>query len=365
MAKVFLFVGCLNRRLPPFPSANGNGIAVFAFDPNTGDCRQLSLMDDIDNPTYLSFDPPRSCLYANSEVAGKEGTVTTYLFDPTSGRLSPINKQPTLGSIAAHNSLSRDGRFLFVANYGEGPTDALRDQSVTIFPILDDGGLGSACGSIAHRGTGPNPERQERPHAHCAVSSPDGGLVVVADLGIDAVLCHRLVPDGSLAPDPAPLRLPPGSGPRQIAFHPSQAFAYVINELSSTISLLSFENRGFRLIESVPTLPASVGAENYPAELQLSRDGRFLYASNRGHDSIAIYAVDTATGRLAAISHCPSGGKTPRSFAIDPSGQWLLVGNQNSDSIALFQMDARNGTLTDTGRRLDVGTPLCVKFGAV
>ena len=364
MANVFLFVGCLNRRLPPFPTANGKGIAVVAFDPETGDGQVLSISGGVDNPTYLSFDPRRSCLYAGSEVARwNEGTVTAYRFDPAIGRLRYINKQPTLGSITAHNSLSGDGRFLLVANYGEGPMDQLPGQAVAIFRIRDDGGLASACGSVAHRGSGPNEARQERPHAHCAVSSPDGKLVVVADLGIDAVLCHRLAPDGSLAHDPTPLHLSPGAGPRQVVFHPSQTFAYVINELNSTISTLGFEDGGFREIDTVSTLPGSPETENYPADLQFSRDGRFLYASNRGHDSIAIYAVDGATGRLALIDHCRSGGRTPRSLAIDPSGRWLLAANQNSDSVALFEINAQDGRLTDTGRRLEVGTPMCVKFG--
>ena len=364
MVQTFLFVGCLNRRLPPFPTANGKGIAVVAFDPDTGDGRVLSISGGIDNPTYLTFDARRSCLYAGSEVAKwNEGTVTAYRFDPVIGRLRYINKQPTLGSIAAHNSLSSNGRFLLVANYAEGPVDQLPGQAVAIFRIRDDGGLAPACGSVAHQGSGPNEARQERPHAHCAVSSPDGRVVVVADLGIDAVLCHRLAADGSLAPDPAPLHLPPGSGPRQIAFHPSQTFACVINELSSTISTLGFDGSGFRLIDTVPTLPASIEVENYPADLQFSRDGRFLYASNRGHDSIATYAVDAATGRLTFIGHCRCGGKTPRSLAIDPSGRWLLAANQNSDNVALFTIDADNGTLKDTGRRLEIGTPMCVKFG--
>jgi 6-phosphogluconolactonase len=364
MAETFLFVGCLNRRLPPFPTANGKGIAVVAFDPDTGDGRVLSIIGGIDNPTYLSFDPRRSCLYAGSEVARwNEGTVSAYRFNPAIGGLRYINKQPTLGSITAHNSLSGDGRFLLVANYAEGPMDQLPGQAVAIFRIRQDGGLAPACSSVAHQGSGPNEARQERPHSHCAVASPDGRLVVVADLGIDAVLCHRLAPDGSLQPDPAPLRLSPGAGPRQIAFHASQKFACVVNELNSTISTLGFEDDGFRLIDTVSTLPASLDTENYPADLQFSRDGRFLYASNRGHDSIAAYAVDETTGRLTLLGHCRSGGKTPRSLAIDPSGRWLLAANQNSDSVALFTIDAQNGTLTDTGRRLEVGTPMCIKFG--
>jgi len=362
-----VFIGCLTRRPPYFPSAHGNGIAVFEFDPVTGDGRPVSLTEGIDNSTYLSFDPRRSCVYANSEVFGwNEGTVTAYRFEPASGRLIYINEQPTLGGIPAHNSLSHDGRFLLVANYGAGPAGEQPDQAAAVFPVRDDGGLGAPCGSIAHQGTGPNPDRQDRPHAHCIIASPDSRLAIVADLGIDAVLCHRLTADGSLAPDPEPFRIPPGSGPRHIAFHSSQRFAAVINELNSTICALAYDGGegAFRLIETVPTVPPGAGAENYPADLHFSRDGRFLYGSNRGHDSIVIYSVEGASGRLTLIGHRPCGGKTPRSFAIDPTGQWLLVANQNSDSAAIFRIDLQGGTLADTGRRLEVGTPMCVKFGA-
>ena len=361
--ETFLFVGSLNRRLPSFPTASGRGIAVYAFDPRLGECRLLSVTEGIDNPSYLSVDRRRSCLYATSEVAGHgRGTVTAFRFDPVAGCLHCINSQPTLGSIAAHNSVSHDGRFLLVANYGEGPMEEHPDQAVAIFPIRADGGLDPACGSIAHQGRGPNPARQERPHAHCAISSPDAGMVVVADLGIDAVLCHGLSTNGTLAPDPEPFRPPPGSGPRQIVFHPSRRFTYVINELNSTVSALRFENGRLRLIETVSTVPATARGENHPADLQFGADGRFLYGSNRGHDSIAAYAADAETGRLALIGHIPSGGKTPRSFAIDPSGQWLLAANQNSDAVAILRIDPANGTLSDTGRRLEVGTPMCIKF---
>lgn len=255
---MFLFVGSLNRRLPYFPTANGRGIAVYAFDASSGECRPLSITEGIDNPSYLSVDPRRSCLYATSEVAGQEqGTVAAFRFDPVSGCLHYINQQPTLGSVAAHNSLSRDGRFLLVANYGEGPVHEQPDQSVAIFPIRADGGLDPASSSIAHQGRGPDSVRQERPHAHSAVSSPDGRRVVVADLGIDAVLCHRLATNGSLGSDPEPFRLPPGSGPRQIVFHPSERLAYVINELNSTITALRFEDGRLYLIEMVSTVPAA------------------------------------------------------------------------------------------------------------
>ena len=359
----FLFVGSLNRRLPSFPTANGRGIAVYAFDAGSGECRPLLLTEDIDNPSYLSVDPRRSCLYATSEVPGHgQGTVAAFRFDPVGGRLRYVSQQPTLGSIAAHNSLSHDGRFLLVANYGEGSVDERLDQSVAIFPIRADGGLDPACSSIAHQGRGPDSIRQERPHAHCAISSPDGRTVLVADLGIDAVLCHGLSANGSLTRDREPFRLTPGCGPRQIVCHPARPFVYVINELNSTIAALRFESGRLRLIETVSTIPETFRGENHSADLQVGPDGRFLYGSNRGHDSIVAYVIDAETGRLTRVGHYPSGGKTPRSFAIDPTGQWLLAANQNSDAVAVFRVDPVSGTLSDTGCRLGVGTPMCLKF---
>jgi 6-phosphogluconolactonase len=366
-ATTYLFIGSLNRPTLDAQKPRGKGIAIFAFDVDTGVSRPISLTEGIDNPTYLSFDPRRSCLYANSEVAGwNEGTVTSYRFDRASGSLVHINEQPTLGRIAAYNSLSWDGRFLLIANYGSGPVDDLPGQAVAVFPVREDGGLGAPRGSIAHYGAGPNKARQERPHAHCAIASPDGRFVIVADLGTDALLCHRLAEDGALTSDPYPFRLPPGAGPRHLAFHPSHRFAYVINELNSTIGALEYDaGRGrFSLIETVPTVPPAIRDENYPADLHFGPDGRFLYGSNRGHDSIVIYSVDGTTGRLTLVGHQPCGGKTPRNFAIDPTGRWLLVANQNSDSIAVFQIDQQSGTLSDSGRRLEVGTPMCVKFAA-
>ncbi len=364
-APAFLFIGSLTTPTPYFRDAHGKGISVFAFDSDSGECRPMSVTDGIDNPTYLTFDPRRSCLYANSEVAGwNAGTVTAYRSDPATGSLSFINTQPTLGGIAAHNSLSRDGRFLLVANYGDDPVEEQDDQSIAVFPLRDDGGLDPACGTLVHRGSGPNQERQERPHAHCIIESPDGRFVIVADLGTDTVSCHRLGADGALTPDPDPFRLPPGSGPRQIAFHPSGRFACVINELNSTISALAYAGAGhLSLIETVSTIPAAASGENYPSELQFSRDGRFLYGSNRGHNSIAnlrgrrrdrpsrAYRASALwrenTAQLRARLH--------RAMAAGREPELRLCRNLRDRSAERQALRHR--------RRVEVGTPMCVKFG--
>ncbi|MBX6320424.1 MAG: lactonase family protein [Rhodospirillaceae bacterium] len=359
------FVGCLNREAPYFQGARGKGIAVFAFDEDSGRLTALAETRGIDNPTYLSIHAGNGCLYANSEVFGwAEGTVSAYRIDPATGRLTYLNKQPTLGSITAHNSIDRSGRHLLVANYAMGRE--LPDQSVVVLPIRSDGSLGAPACSRAHEGTGPVASRQERSHAHCIHASPDNRFVFVADLGIDRLVCYRFDgASGELASAGQPtLALKPGSGPRHFVFHPGGRLAYLINELSSTIAALRYDPQhgAFALIEEVPALPPDHAGESHCADIQITPDGRFLYGSNRGHDSIVIHAVDPDSGRLTLVGHQPTLGRTPRSFAIDPSGRFLLAANQNSDSVVVFRIDPATGALAETGERAEVGTPMCVRL---
>lgn len=368
-ARTLLVVGCLNREAPYFQGARGKGIAVFAFDEATGALSKLSEKTGTDNPNYLAVHEGNRCVYAVSEVLGwNEGLVTAYRLDPATGTLSYINKQPTLGSITAYASFDRAGKFLLVANYSVyvEPRDNLPDQVVAVMPVRGDGGLGTPVASRAHTGAGPNPQRQERSHAHCVMATPDNRHVVVADLGIDKLMVYRFdAGTGALSPGEVPsVSLPPGAGPRHFAFHPTARFAFVISELDSTIAALSFDQaRGsFQLLHTVPALPAGYRDESHCADLHVSPDGRFLYGSNRGHDSIVIHAIDQATGRLTLVGHQPTLGKTPRNFAIDPSGRFLIAANQNGDSLVVFRIDDETGKLIDTGKRAEIGTPMCVKF---
>lgn len=361
-----LFVGCLNREAPYFQGARGKGIAAYAFDPATGAATLLSETAGVDNPTYLAVHPLNGCVYAVSEVFGwNEGVVTAYRFDPDKGRLVYLNKQPTLGSIAAHASFDRTGRYLFVANYAIGDPAELPGKSVAIFPLRADGGLDPAVSSAAHAGKGPNPARQERAHAHCIFPSPDNRFVVVADLGTDRLVAHRFDPaTGALSPG-RESALAPGAGPRHFVFHPNGRFAFVINELDSTIAALAFDpaTGAFSVIETVSALPGVEGLDSHCSGLQIGPDGRFLYGANRGHDSIVIHSVDAATGKLRFVGFAPCGGSTPRDHVIDPSGRYLLACNQNSDVVSVFRIDPATGTLADTGRPISVGTPMCAKFG--
>lgn len=355
-----LFAGCLNRKAPYFAQANGVGLSVYRLDEETLAAELLDSAGDIDNPTFLSVDAGTGCIYANSEVFGwKEGVVSAYHFDARAGRLTYLNKQVALGSITAHNAISRDGRHLLVANYGMG--EGGPDQALVVFPIHGDGSLGPAAGSAAQAGTlGPNGQRQERNHAHC-VAEFDDGLVAVTDLGLDRIFTYAIGRDGAVQRR-GETALPPGAGPRHLTRHPDGRHAFVFNELDSTICALRLGSGGqFEVRDSVPALPRGV-EHSHGADIHVSPDGRFVYGSNRGHDSIAVFGFEAVSGRLTPLGHTSCGGRTPRNFAITPSGRHLAVANQDSDTIVFLSRNEATGALTDTGKRLDIGTPMCVRI---
>jgi 6-phosphogluconolactonase len=361
-----MVVGSLNREAPYFQGARGVGLSVFGFDSANGTAALICEDGGVDNPTFLSVDPTRGCIYANTEVFGwHEGTVSAYRFDPATRRLRYLNKQPSLGSITAYSSLDRSGRHLLVANYGMGPNDEGPDRAVVVYPLREDGGLGGPSDSVAHRGKGPNAERQERAHPHCVLPTPDGRFVVVVDLGLDAILTYRFGPDGQLFGKPVTRSpLPSGAGPRHLAFHPTGRMAVVICELDSTLLSLRYgaETGGFTPVESIAAVPAAARSGNHCSDVQIHPNGRFVYGANRGHDSIVILTINPQTGRLSLVGHHPCGGRTPRSLAIDPTGRFLVVANQNSDTLSIFAIDDRNGALSVTARTIELGTPMCVKF---
>lgn len=355
---IYLAVGSLNREAPYFQGARGEGLTIFSFDEGTLEWKRLAATSTIDNPTFLSVDAVSGVVYANSEVFGwHEGTVSAFRFSPETNALTYLNKQPTLGSIAAHNMVSRDRRFALVANYamgGDGP-----DRSVAVFPILDNGGLGPAAASVRLDGRlGPVADRQERPHAHMVSEVPEGGSVLVADLGLDRVIEYRLSSDGQLV-QTSSVALPAGAGPRHIAQHRNARYVYVSNELDATVSFILRQAGSMTVEQTLPT--TRPGSESHGADIHLSPDGRFLYCSNRGEDSIAGFMVDQATGQLTLQDIVPSGGATPRNFALTPSGRHVLVANQNGDAIVIFRRDEETGALTDSGRRIEIGTPVCVR----
>lgn len=368
--EALVFVGTLTRGTPYLEGANGEGILVFVFDETTGRLTLQSKVKGVENPGYLSLHEGKACLYATAEVFGwNEGTVTAYAFDRHTGALTYINMQPTLGSITAWNTVDRSGRFLLVANYAHEPWNAEAlpienpGQAAVVYPIAENGGLKAPLCSVAHHGKGPAPIRQERPHPHCAVPSPDNRFVVVTDLGLDKVMSYRFE-NGMLTPAETPfLSLPPRSGPRHFVFCENGRSAYVINEMGSTVGHLNYDSRTGKLalVSLVSSLPADFTGRNDCADLHLSPDERFLYGSNRGHDSIVIFKVAAESGALTLVGHVSTEGHWPRNFAISPSGRFVLVANQASDTIVIFRRDAETGLLQRIDK-VDVGAPMCVKM---
>jgi 6-phosphogluconolactonase len=361
-AECLIFVGSLNREAPYFQGARGAGLSVFSFNEDTLETTKLAEAGSIDNPTFLSVSPDGTRIYANSEVFGwHEGLVTAFSFDKTSNALSYINTQPALGSITAHNTITRDGTKLLVANYAMG--EGGPDQSVVVFGIREDGGLTAPLASAAHRGSGPNADRQERSHAHSINETVQGGIAIVADLGLDRLISYQVGPNGSLERI-AETAVTPGAGPRHVALHPDGRFLFVLNELDSTAASFALDSATGRLtaIDTKPAVPAEARADNHCADIQISPDGRFLYGSNRGHDSIAVFEVDQSTGALSLVEFCPCGGPTPRNLGMTPSGRHVLSANQNADRISIFARDEATGRLTDTGKAIETGTPMCVRI---
>jgi 6-phosphogluconolactonase len=368
--RTMVFTGCLNRETPGFPSARGSGIRGFDFDEETGRLTAVSDTLGIDNPTFVAIHPSRPLLYAVSEVFGwNEGTVSAYRIDPASGALRYINKQPALGSLTTHANLDRSGRHLVVANYSHGREGEVPGHAVAVLPVRPDGGLGPPVSSVAHQGSGPVAGRQDAPHPHGTWTTPDNRFMLVADLGSDRIMAYEFdAATGRLSAAAQPaLQFAAGAGPRHIAFHPGGCFLYVTCELSSSLGVVAYhaEDGSFELLETFPALPDDVSKENLGADVHVSPDGRFLYASNRGHDSIVVHRIDAATGRLTLAGHVATKGKTPRNFALSPSGRFLLVANQNDDSIVSFRIDRESGLLEQAAPALEVGTPMCVKFASL
>lgn len=347
-----------------YTRGESKGIYRAKLDLRTGALSDLQLAAELVNPSFLAFHPTLPRLYACGEVGqfagGKGGAVSALAIDEATGRLALLNQQPSGGAGPCHVAVDRAGRNVLVANYGGG--------SAAVLPLDDHGRLKEPSCVVQHAGSSVNPTRQKGPHAHSVNLSPDGRFAFVADLGLDKLMIYRFdSAAGTLAAsDPPGVAMAPGAGPRHFAMHPSGRFAFVINELNSTITSLAFDaaSGSFRVIDSVSTLPAEFNGRNTTAEVVVHPGGRFVYGSNRGHDSIAVFAVDESTGRLTARGHSPSGGRTPRNFAIEPSGRFLLAANQDSDNVVVFRIDPESGALTAAGAELKVPLPVCVRFRA-
>jgi 6-phosphogluconolactonase len=339
----------------------GKGIYVYRLDVSSGSIAQCALAEGVPNPSYLAFHPSHRLLYAVNELKEFEGApsgaISAFSLNPHNGKLSLLNRKPTHGTDPCHLTLDKLGTHVLVANFMSG--------SVCVLPVREDGSLGDATDFVQHQGSSADPVRQTGPHAHAITFDEAGRYAFVPDLGIDKVIVYQFDPDrGKLEPNDEPwVELPAGAGPRQLVMHPGGGYAYLVNELNSTMTAFRYDQDGgiLREIQTLSTLPEDFQGANTCAEVQISPSGRFLYGSNRGHDSIVIYAIDQVDGTLTCVGHENTQGKTPRNFVVGPAGQFLLAANQDSDSVVTFRLDPASGELEPTGHRADVPTPVCVK----
>jgi 6-phosphogluconolactonase len=353
-----MYVGTYTR-------APSKGIYAYRLQSATGELTPLGtagLAAETDNPSFLAVHPNQRFLYAVNEVSRYEGrdagSVSAFSIDRATGTLTLLNRVSSRGGGPCHLSVDASGKWLFAANYGGG--------SVSAFPVRDDGTLGDASAFFQHAGASVNPSRQKGPHAHAVVVAPDNRFVLAADLGLDRVLTYRLDPaaGGLAAGDPPFSAIAPGSGPRHLAFRPDGKFVYVLAEIVSKVIAFRYDaGRGSMAeLQAVSTLPEGFSGDNSGAEIATHPGSRFVYTSNRGHDSIAIFRIDAGNGTLTPAGHVSTQGKTPRNFAIDPSGRFLVAANQNSGTLVIFRIDQQTGGLTRVGTPVQNPSPVSVVF---
>jgi 6-phosphogluconolactonase len=352
-----LYVGTYTHGKTP-----SEGIYMLELDTGSGLLWNQGPVAKLPDPSFLAIHPSRRFVYAVNELGEfqgkKTGGVSALSIDPSTGKLTLLNQQSSVGSGPCHLTVDKTGKNVLVANYGSG--------AVACLPIQPDGSLEPASSSIQHEGKGSDPGRQGGPHAHSINLDAANRFAFAADLGLDEVLIYRFDADkGTLSPnDPPFTKVAPGSGPRHFAFHPEGKFAYVINEMANTIVAFAYdaEKGSLEPIQTISTLPEGFRGKSYTAEVQVHPSGRFVYGSNRGHDSIAIFKVDPATGKLTAAGHQSTLGKNPRNFALDPGGSFLLAENQDSDSVVVFRIDPQTGGLTQVGEPVTVPMPVCIRM---
>jgi 6-phosphogluconolactonase len=352
--KYLVYVGTYTDR-------DSKGIYAYSFDPKNGRLALLDRAADTADVSFLAFAPGGRFLYATSEIPGANhrsaGAVSAFAVQPKTVKLLFLNQVSSHDDNPTHITLDRSGKYALVSNYTPG--------SVAVFPMLDDGRLVEASAFAQHKGSSVNPTRQEGPHAHATVLSPDNRFAIVADLGLDQLLVYRFdAQKGRLGTDPRIVKTAPGAGPRHLVFHPNGKFLYVINELQSTVVVYSYDAPmgTFRELQTISTLPKEFAGNNTAAEIDIHPSGKFLYASNRGDDSIAVFRVDPKRGTLTMVEIDATHGKTPSNFAFDPTGSWLLVANQGSGEIIVFRVQPTTGHLSPTGEVLPVISPACIKF---
>lgn len=345
-------------------SGKSKGIYCYKFDPASGALTSVGVTEGIKNPSFLAIHPSGKYLYSVSEVNDADGkpggAVSAFALERPGGKLTPLNHQSSAGAGPCFVAVDKTGRVALVANYGSG--------SIASLPIKADGSLDKAASAIQHEGSSVNPSRQAGPHAHSINVAPDNRFAFAADLGLDKILVYKLDPaKGTLAANEPPFaKTPAGGGPRHFAFHPSGRFAYNCNEIQSSVTAYSYDAAKGELTElqTISTLPEMTSG-NSTAEIRVHPSGKFAYCSNRGHDSLAIFAIDEKTGKLTARGHQKTLGRTPRNFGIDPTGAFIIACNQATDNVAVFKVDQQTGQLAQVGDLVNVPAPVCVKFLAI
>jgi 6-phosphogluconolactonase len=351
-----------------YTGAKAKGIYLFRLQTENLDVSQnitlvpLGLAVETPNPSFFDIDLTRRRLFAVNELSEFEGkpggAVSVFSIDADTGKLTLLNQRPSLGAGPCHITLDKEGRHAFIANYGTG--------SVAVLPIAADGRLGTATDVVQHTGKSVHPERQKGPHAHCVTLDPSNRFAFVCDLGLDKILAYRFdAAQGKLTPHAAPFTsVKPGAGPRHMVFRPDGRFAYVVNELSSTITTFAYDPNagGLKEIQTVSTLPEYFDGANTGAEIGVHPSGKWVYVSNRGHNSVVLFTTDFETGSLTYVEEQGTGGSKPRHFGIEPSAKHLAIGNQDSDTVLVCRIDAGNGRLKPSGVFASAPSPACVKF---
>jgi 6-phosphogluconolactonase len=335
-----------------YTKKGSKGIYAFEFDPKTLNTTELSTAPKIDDPSFLVISKDNRHVYSVSE--SDRGEVVALDFDPEKGTFKTLNTVASGGAHPCHISLDKTGKWVLVGNYTGG--------NLSVIPVLPDGNISESIQTIQHTGKGPDTQRQEKPHVHSVNISPDNKDVYVADLGTDKIMAYRLDESTGKLSAGNSVSVSAGSGPRHFVFHPEEPFAYVIQELTGKVTAFKYTDNQLEFIEEISTLPAGFTGNNSCADIHISPDGKFLYGSNRFHDTLVIFEIDQKTGKLTLVGHQDVLGKTPRNFAIDPTGKFVFVANQDTDNIVIFRRDLKTGKLTPTGREVKVSMPICVKF---
>lgn len=337
-------------------NSKGEGIYVYAFNSQTGEVKPVSKIKT-SNPSFLAISPDEKYVYAVHENDNDKGSISAFSFNKADGTLKELNKQNSGGEHPCHVAIDKTGKFVVAGNYSGG--------SFAILPVKADGSLRPASQTFQQTGSSVDKKRQDKPHVHSSGFSPDNKFLLVADLGTDKLLTYSFQPsDGKATPAPTPFAATtPGTGPRHFDFHPNGKFVYLMEEMSGKVTTFDYKKGVLKAIQSISAIQPGYTGPIGSADIHVSPDGKFVYASNRGESNdIAIFSIDQKTGKLAVVGHQSTLGKGPRNFNLDPTGNFVVVANQNSDNIVIFKRDPKTGLLSDTGKQIEVGKPVCIKW---